>query len=109
MANSLRQREAEAYAEARMAPATMKAIGQELDVKIAEKKKQLFIEKAKVAGVKAYSKFKKFAGARLTKPKKILRATPKATVVLNQPVYTKDENRFFTHAIDSERRQLFFK
>lgn len=55
----------------------------------------------KVASKIAFSRPKKF--------KKILRKGSRATIVLNQPVYLEDKQRFFNEAIKQERRNLFFK
>lgn len=41
--------------------------------------------------------------------KKVLKKSPRATVVVNQPVYTEDKSRFFKDEWDEEKRSLFFK
>lgn len=43
------------------------------------------------------------------KNKKVLRKSPQAVIVENQPVYTEDRNRFFNDEVIEDRRQLFFK
>lgn len=41
--------------------------------------------------------------------KQVTRSQNRATVVENQPVYTKDKSRFFKTAWEEEKRQLYFK
>jgi|SRR3990167_3029667 len=40
--------------------------------------------------------------------KEVLKKVPRATIDVSQPVVTRDESRFFKHAINEERGQLFF-
>lgn len=62
----------------------------------------------KVEGRVASAFGKSFLGKAKNKSRKVLRATGRAVIVENQPVYIRDENRFFNDEVRQERRQLFF-
>lgn len=50
----------------------------------------------------------KFAN-RAVKSKAVLRHGSQVTVLINQPVYTKDRSRYFNEALEEEKKQLFFR
>jgi hypothetical protein len=88
------------YAENRMTSATLKAAHE-------VGKKELFKKKlgekiSKITGNLAKGLLKK------PKSRSFIRKGVKASIVLNQPVYTEDKQRFFNHAVNEERKRLYF-
>lgn len=65
-------------------------------------------EKDKSLGGTVFKVLKKTFPKKL-KSKDIIKSSPRATIVENQPVYTQDKSRFFKDEWDEEKRQLFFK
>ncbi len=60
------------------------------------------------ASLKGSKLINKFLGSK-TKAERILKKAKQATIVENQPVYSKDRSRFFNEDYQEEKRTLFFK
>jgi hypothetical protein len=98
-----------------------KKLNSEENIVKAEEKKDKFEKEIKAKSLlsriskqadKVNSKMSKFVGKSLdskSSNKKVLRDKQKVTVVVNQPVYSRDKSRYFKTAWEEERRQLYFK
>jgi len=82
--------------------------------------KEVWKDRAKKYLVTNPTKIAKEVGKNLTKKinkslaskavyKSVTKKSPRAMVMVNQPVYSEDKNRFFKESWDEEKRSLYFK